>query len=602
MKWSGSCALLGILLLGISSIVWVTSMMNYQDSPISGQGPALPADKTWMEYGWYDGKQRVLLIDLTDIGGVGHGDRCTKVDWVTTPYCGIDYTDKRKVKSKLYYRDSSHATPQYYACEKCTQANCEEYDKCNTDNATLWQYTEIEFKGDAWPERRQANFDLEFGDDITPFDFTEKTDDWVLRGSYLDRGLVRDATASIQTSSSQRPYETQMVDLIFLNDGKYTYEGAYNMMHKIKRGTLRNFNFPTKWNGKGKVHKCTDLSVKERQDMSILYKAEECNRKNRGKCSKLGNKYQLKILEPKQYVFESDDNPDKHKAFANCTTELEEFYSDYFAVPEMLVGYKSISLDYRSFAIAFLQCQLMQQTDFGYQGASFYFVKLPKDPKLYAGPLYDFDAPMWRVMPIESLDFYNNGKKNNIWQEIASHPEFLNFLRQHGATVLNETYTEIDNLYATRLRMATRGEFDQHTHRWPMGKVASSFVLGYYLLHGTRLYPEHSVREEIAAQKLHLSERYRHMQRQLPKVQKIATISYNETNLFLQQQWWLILCLLLGIFLLVNAFFCYCRKFYTSFALSLPINPPPITVVSNTHRSSIPMRELDLKRHKERYR
>lgn len=602
MLISKLCFVIGCATIIIPSTIWVISMTSFQDSPISGQGPAIGSDQHWTDYGWYGGKQRLILLDLTQIGGVGNGDgRCTSDDWAQTPLCGIDYTDKRKVTAKLFYRESYNATPRYYACDNCSQSTCDaDFDDCEIDDESLWQYAEIEFKGDWVPERRQANFDLEFGDDITPFDFTEKTDDWILRGSYLDRGLVRDATASVNTSFTQRPYESRMVDLIILNDGKFTYEGAYNMMQKIKRGALRDFDFPREWESKGKVKTCDDLDPNEVQEMSILFKAEECNRQNRGACSPVEEQYQIKTLEPKDYVLDPNDDPEKHEDYANCTAELEAFYSNYFAVPDMLPGYEQISLDIPSFANAFVQCQLMQQADFGYRGASFYFLKLPEDPVLYAGPLYDFDSMLWRVMPIDSIDFYSDSTKTyTFWHNITKQQSFIRYLRENGITVLDAIYTEIDQLYQTRLDMASNGEFENHEARWPMGKVASSFVIGYYLLYGSQLYPASNIYNEIAEQKQHTKERYEHMKTRLIDISSIEIASYNNINLFFRHQWWLLLCLALGFLAILSGTLALCCRFSTvkySSSLDTQSIEPRIPV------TNFRPRELEIQRQKERYR
>ena len=132
-----------------------------------------------------------------------------------------------------------------------------------------------------------------------------------------------------------------------------------------------------------------------------------------------------------------------------------------------------------------------------------------------------------------------------------------------------------------------------------MGKVASSFVIGYYLLYGSQLYPASNIYNEIAEQKQHTKERYEHMKTRLIDISSIEIASYNNINLFFRHQWWLLLCLALGFLAILSGTLALCCRFSTvkySSSLDTQSIEPRIPV------TNFRPRELEIQRQKERYR
>ena len=463
----------------------------------------------------FGSQKRLVIINITKIGSVSN----------------IDPTDKKVASATFSYIDDANITQR------------EEYP------------IQVELKGDGFSERDQLNFDIELCDDPECNDDTkeklfgwgEKYEDYILRGGFLEPGLVRDIAPTVMP---QKSYESVPVELLIANGNVITYEGVYNFMQKIGR---RMYEKNNNWSKKGKVPDCEDLESdpKEINETGIIFK-NEVDRPGRSKLSPTEKEYNVKMVYPKNYIFHNTS--EKFSKYESCPNTLRARYLPFYQVTTMQ-NTSFVDIDYQSVAISYLMVQLMQQSDFGYKTASTYWVVRPESNTLQAGTLYDFDG-FWRILPMtKTLDYsiINMNEISPIWKSLGKDPRFIHNIRESGTT-LETAYTNVNRLYEDQLRNVESGYFDRHLERWPIPgrKIMSVFRQPIQLLYGYSLLTKPTMKEELIYQQNRLTDRYNTMKELLETVESIHVHNLNWVRLFFKQHIAFLISLLISVIISIT--------------------------------------------------
>lgn len=461
------------------------------------------------------------------------------------------------------------------------------------ESETAWYPIGLELKGDGFGERLQLHFDMELCDDLECredtneriFGWQEKYSDYILRGGFLEPGLVRDVAPTVMPHSS---YQSKLVEVIIINGDDVTYEGVYNLMQKIGR---RMYEKNTNWPSKGKIPKCDGPRVDESDLAStgILFK-NEGERDGRASLSDLERRMGIKMIYPKNYAFENVSS--KFESYAECQDALRERYLPFYEVMH-LRNRTTVPLDYKSIAESFVMVQLMQQADFGYLHASSHWLVRPQGTLLQAGPLYDFDG-YWRVMDMESLNFKVHYYQPflPLWDALGRDPHFLREVRKSNAT-LEIAYRAVDALYAQQLAHVENGDFDRHIARWPVHgkKVNSVFQKPIQLLVGDGVRTEPTMTRELEFQRARLMVRHNNLQAAIATVTEIKGVHMNWFFEFIKNN--LVFTVFGSISVALSLVCCFQRSSPCRCIANMWTEEAPVVVVQQKKIiPSVPMREL----------
>lgn len=401
-------------------IIWrLVLWFGYQQLDISG---SVLADTNLTIYGFGERKQ-LIILDITDIGSVQN----------------IDASDKK------------------YARMSWSDIN----------NPIEWKDIGLELKGGGLSERDKLNYDIELWEDkdenttcISPetcddrkekiFGFSEKYEDFILRGSMTEPTFVREM---FPFKAKGGILETTLVEVLIKNGDKYYYEGVYVLITKIGRRVLEK---QLKWEDdlgfEGKAEDCDDDDY-DISHTSLI--AEFTNnigvRESKWPCP-LFEDFSVKMRYPK---CDDYDDPD----WATCREDYINRTNHFVSVLEDKNS-SEVRLDLDSFVDKYYFEKLWNKHDW----ASEYAYVSP-DSVLHVGPRWDYDDILyWNTLPSNSFNlFYNFARPYNLWLRLGKHPGFIAKIKAASATIQenNRTFNDLISL-----RRSQREYFERNDERW----------------------------------------------------------------------------------------------------------------------------------------
>lgn len=442
MQASTLCFALTVILAVIYIILIYT---HDKTPPISGKTQTA---ENITQYG-FGPEKRLLIVDLSEIADVEN----------------IDPSDKKF--ARLTWSDTTHGT----------------------HTSTIG----IELKGSGLEQRNKLNYAFEFwepaedgiectsietceDDKVEMFDFGEKYEDYVLRGSYQEQTFVTDVLAS------QLPggiLQTRLVEVLLKFDDKYTYEGVYILFPAIQRRVLEK---RLNWDAKGKAEDCDDEDYDIQKVSMILEHTIEAN--GRKKPCELFEDLDVKMRYPKCDFYDEEEIATCRNAYINRTRHYASVLS--------LKNTTEVQLDLDSFAEHYLAEIIIREGDFPYRSQYFYIN--PDDSKLYSGPRWDYDTQVWKVIETDTWDLYDIGYYNRgpieLWVQLGTNGEFIQKIKsKKGVVELAEVI--VAELLQERKTQYAAGHFDREIERWGMfGKKRKSYNNVLYANYGVFSFGE----------------------------------------------------------------------------------------------------------------
>ena len=322
----------------------------------------------------------------------------------------------------------------------------------------------------------------------TLFDGWGEHEKYFLRGGWHDPSLTRDLASSVPTDAVHLP--AKLVELVFYQaDRGYTYEGVYRLFPKVKRELYESFDHeedvpapppcPTKKSKCAKYPKeCDDLDARGNYTGYLMFTAEHYRDDDPLRTADYTAQeraLELEMTYPKSRKIGDwnvtalvEDGGD----FAECEARLRQYRDSAFAFYEPITqGFGNQTLALRTFAELYVKARLMNQADFGFQGAQQYYYVLPHPlgatAALRTGPAYDFDGAWWLLDPGSGYDlqfalwFWD---ASVVWKDVQRRPAFLAHLRDGG--ILRDNYAFLNATFAAHRALAERGAFDANDRRW----------------------------------------------------------------------------------------------------------------------------------------
>ena len=361
-----------------------------------------------------------------------------------------------------------------------------------------WLDSGIEIKGSGPEERRKLNLAFEIWtaaeDNVTCtspetceddkaelFDFGEDYEDYDLRGGFFEPTLIRDTVPSMMQGGI---LQHTLVDVIFLNNNKYTYEGTYILYPAIQRRVLEK---RLDWDEKGKAKDC------DKVDTSSMI-GEYTHSGNNGRkqvCEEFD--LQVKMRYPKC---------DMDECFHDRTNAFFSVLSN--------TNTSEVDLDMQSFVDTFLMEAQMMNCDFPYSSQYFYID--PDESILHSGPRWDFDCMDWRFTTF-SWSYFNTLHAYlpmPLWLHLGKHAPFINMVNAQKNNTLSNNHAVIQSVIEERKNQTSMGYFDNNNERWnPFGKRYTSFITQPVYLNG---WTKSTMEEELAFMETRMKERYEWLQ------------------------------------------------------------------------------------------
>lgn len=356
-----------------------------------------------------------------------------------------------------------------------------------------WLDNGIEIKGAGPNERIKLNWAFEIwtaADDDVPctspetceddkaelFEFGEEYEDYVLRGGFVEPTFVRDTVPSMMQGGI---LQRTLVDVIFLDDNKYTYEGTYILYPAIQRRVLEK---RLDWDEKGKAKDCDKVDT---ASMIAEYTTPTKNR--RQPCEEFD--LSVKMRYPKC---------DMDECFHNKT-------NTYFSVLTN-TNTTTIPLNMQSFVDTFLVEAQMMNGDFPYSSQYFYID--PDESILHSGPRWDYNFLPWRNYNF-TWNFYNQfSSAMPLWIHLGKNAAFIDMVNTQKNNTLSNNYAVMQSVIEERKNQTSMGYFDNNIERWnPFGKrFLPIIVQPMYLLSSGK--PKRTMEEELAFMETRMKERY----------------------------------------------------------------------------------------------
>ena len=319
----------------------------------------------------------------------------------------------------------------------------------------------IELKGDKRPKLNYAFEFWEPKDDTSPcvsvetcdddkvelFDFGEKYEDYILNGGFIEPTFVRDA---IVTKFHGSILEKRLVEVLFVIDGHYTYEGVYLLGPAIQRRVLEK---TLGWDASGKKEDCDDEDydptkvgyiLEYTTDRIGLFKSKECPI----------FKNNIKMRYPKCDFYDEAEIAPCRQAYIDETNR----YID------KINGEDLSQLDLNSFVNTYLLEMFMRDGDFPY--GSQYFHVNPDTGLLHSGPHWDYDRAYWKFIKHSwhLVDVYNS-KTLPLWKKMGHSEEFAAAVRASRTIIQNNTHAALA-IISERQDQLSKGYFDREKERW----------------------------------------------------------------------------------------------------------------------------------------
>ena len=423
--------------------IWrLTLWFGYKQLPISGT--VLAGDDLSI-YGFGEKKQ-LIMLDITNIGSVENIDASDKA------YAQMSWSD--------------------------------------IDNPIEWKDIGIELKGSGLSERDKLNYDVELweakDENITCnspetcddrkeklFGFTEKYEDFVLRGSMTDPNFVRDVFP-FQAEGSI--LESTLVELLIKNGDKYYYEGVYILLTKIGRRVLeKRLEWEDKLGFEGKAEDCDDDDYDiEHTSLITEFTNSLATRESKWPCP-LFEEYSVKMRYPK-----CEDYDDA--AWATCRDEYVQRTTHFVSVLEDK-NTTEVALDLDSFVNKYYFEQIWNKHDW----ASEYAYVSP-DSVLHAGPRWDYDDIMyWNTLPYDSFNlYYTVARPYKLWIRLGTDEFFVSKIK-NSTDIITKNNNTFTNLVAERRAQHQKLYFQRNDERWDVYNKRYLAIDPHFVSYGTSL-------------------------------------------------------------------------------------------------------------------
>ena len=408
------------LSIGFLYILWrLILWFGYNGLPVSG---SVQAKLEPGEYGFGPSKQLVML-DITNIGSVAN----------------IDESDK------------AHARMSW----------------SDIDNPIEWKDIGLEIKGSGLTERKKLNYDIELWEDkdenttcLSPdtcddrkekiFQFSEKYEDFILRGSAEDPTFVREV---FPFEAEGGILEHTLVEVLIKNGDTYYYEGVYIMLTKIGRRVLeKRLHWEDDLGFEGKAENCDDDDYDiDHTALIAEFTNDIGTRLSKHPCP-LFVDYSIKMRYPK---CEDYDDP----AWASCRQEYVD-RTNHFVSAIVDKNTTEVSIDLDSFVKKYYFEKLWNKHDWASE-----YVYVTPNSTLSNGPRWDYDdVAYWNALNKYTFDLtYNFAAPPAIWSRLGKSDEFIRRVKEQKSII--DTNKQIfDDLIVER--RSQKDYFDRNNQRW----------------------------------------------------------------------------------------------------------------------------------------
>ena len=453
MQTSQVCFVFSVLL----AFIYLLLIYTHDPTPqISGE---IPAHADLSIYGFGSDK-KLLILDLTEIADVRN----------------IDTSDKKF--ARLTWSD--------------------------TESGSHTSTIGIELKGSGLEQREKLNYAFEFwepaedgidctsietcdDDKIEMFDFGEKYEDYVLRGSYQEQTFTTDVLASKLPGGI---LQTRLVEVLIKFGDKYTYEGVYILFPAIQRRVLEK---TLNWDADGKAEDCDDEDYDIQKVSMIIEHTIESN--GRKEPCELFEDLSVKMRYPKCSFYDEEEIAPCRDAYMDRT----KHYASVLSFQNTSV----VDLDLDSFADHYLAEIIIREQDFPFS-SQYYYIN-PDDSKLYAGPRWDYDTQFWKVIETDTWDIFELNSyyegPMELWVELGSSQAFINVVRSKK-NVVEDSETIVSTIMNERKTQYNAGYFDREIERWGMfGKKRRSYdnilYINYGVFDGGKIYSGSTFMKEL---------------------------------------------------------------------------------------------------------
>ena len=460
-------------------LIWrVVLWLGYQQLHISG---SVLADKNLTIYGFGERKQ-LIMLDITAIGSVQNIDGSDKA------YARMSWSD--------------------------------------IDNPVEWKDIGLELKGSDLSERDKLNYDLELWEDkdenttcASPetcddrkekiFGFSEKYEDFILRGSMTEPTFVREV---FPFKAKGGILETTMVEVLIKNGENYYYEGVYVLMTKIGRRVLeKRLNWEDDLGYEGKAEDCDDNDYDlDHTSLITEFTNDFGTRKSKWPCPLFGD-FSVKMRYPK---CEDYDDP----AWASCRDDYIIRTNHFVSVLEDK-NTSTVALDLDSFVDKYYFEKIWNKHDW----ASEYAYVSP-DSILHVGPRWDYDDIVyWNTLPSKSFNlFYNFARPYKLWLRLGKHAGFISKIKAANATI-QENNNTFNDLIA--LRRSQQEYFERNDKRWNVYNKRYQKIDPHFVYYGA------SIKKDFHAQLDHLEKKVHKKTKWLAdNIDKLESFTYETSS------------------------------------------------------------------------
>ena len=479
-----SCFRIALWAFGIASAVILVLELVYAFSYTSIELAGTSATTLPIsEYG-FGVERRLLVINVTLMGG----------------YTQIDESEKKLAEMWVY--GSKH-------------------DPDDAPFSGEHFYIGLEFKGGGLGDRAKPNLDIELWEEdgtdehgMPKYDdtkdklfFSEKAEDFVLRGGYFEPSMTRDALAPRLAGV---PYETVIVDVVMIQPGNVTtYEGSFVMFHKVARRMAEKY---LEWENDGKKIDCEEIVPGTEEEavssVAIVFEwdLKYVEGKAMSKSDKMCSNYDHFLsIYPKCSFYEEQNATLYPDCVSNYSHELNRVASMLHLSAGSVVPLDLNASMYDLGRVLIAESILL---DAGFASDSDLWVVAPAADgvRRINQVLYDHDEQHYRTVDpskngIVTIRSNWDVEEHTVWGLLASHPPFLDTIYYYGEEWLLEMNSSIHALFDERESQLEAGHFENNLKRWPLFKYETNHRLHHErtmaYLYGSRALPKKTMKEEL---------------------------------------------------------------------------------------------------------
>ena len=388
---------------------------------------------------------RLLVFNLTDMGGVA----------------GIHQSEKQ------------HATMKTYG---------QKYDGTSFDGEVF--DVGFEYKGMSNNPRPKHNFKFEmwqpdddgWDEDKEKLFFSEKMEDFVLRGGYFEPTLTRDAVASRLAGVA---YETALTAVVFVLPGDvFTYEGVYLLMQGVKR---RQIEKNAELSVDGKKVKCEDMVAGQEaaavQEVMFVMEVDGTSApaRARGSCNSVDS---LVLDYPKCEFVVNETSGACAAAYQAEATRLAQIL--YNASEEVPAEIEASLVEMAHVTVAGLFF-----ADDGFGVESFFVFAHPLaggTTRSFGFVLYDNDELGWRV-----VDTGSTPRLPRRWPDydympahkrVLHYEAFVDIIQANASHWVQEMNATVQAALTEREAQLNASYWDDNNARWPLYGTKSDYGYG----------------------------------------------------------------------------------------------------------------------------